>query len=164
MEEEDTRFSEFSEIRFYFNVGGCQAELASGPGLQGGQGQLPRSSEDADISPNEAADERADLRVEPAWSGAWDPGPVLTITHSWLAGMDHDGGTSVSNTVHACSATLLCPTLCDPMDCSPLGSPVHGISQERILEWVAITLSRGSSWPKDRARVSCISCIDRWML
>ena len=38
-----------------------------------------------------------------------------------------------------------CPTLCDPMDCSPLGSPVHGIFQARILEWVAIHFSRGSS-------------------
>ena len=39
----------------------------------------------------------------------------------------------------------LCPTLCDPMDCSPPGSSVHGIFQARILEWVAISFSRGSS-------------------
>ena len=38
-----------------------------------------------------------------------------------------------------------CPTLFDPMDCSPASSTVHGISQERILEWVAIPFSRGSS-------------------
>ena len=38
-----------------------------------------------------------------------------------------------------------CPTLCDPMDCSPSGSSVHAISQARILEWVAILPSRGSS-------------------
>ena len=38
----------------------------------------------------------------------------------------------------------LCLTLCDPMDCSPLGSSVHGILQARILEWVAIPFSRGS--------------------
>ena len=43
----------------------------------------------------------------------------------------------------------LCPTLCDPMDCSLLGSPVHGILQDRILEWVAIPFSRGSSQPRD---------------
>ena len=42
-----------------------------------------------------------------------------------------------------------CLTLCDPMDCSPPGSSVHGILQARILEWVAISLSRGSSWPRD---------------
>ena len=39
----------------------------------------------------------------------------------------------------------LCPTLCNPMDCSPPGSSVHGISQARILEWVSISFSRGSS-------------------
>ena len=38
-----------------------------------------------------------------------------------------------------------CPTLCDPMDCSPPCSSVHGILQARILEWVAISFSRGSS-------------------
>ena len=41
--------------------------------------------------------------------------------------------------------TQLCPTLDDPMDCSLPGSLVHGISQARILEWVAISFSRGSS-------------------
>ena len=49
-----------------------------------------------------------------------------------------------------------CPTLCDPMDCSLPGSSVHGIFQARILEWVAISFSRGTSWPRDRTRVSCI--------
>ena len=42
-----------------------------------------------------------------------------------------------------------CPTLCDPMDCSPPGSSVHGILQPRILEWVDIPFSRGSSQPRD---------------
>ena len=51
----------------------------------------------------------------------------------------------------------LCPTLCDPMDCSPLGFSVHGILQARILEWVAISFSRGSSRPTDRTWVSCIA-------
>ena len=46
-----------------------------------------------------------------------------------------------------CVCGQLCLTLCDPMDCSPQGSSVHGISQARILEWVAISFSRGSSWP-----------------
>ena len=40
-----------------------------------------------------------------------------------------------------------CPTLCDPVDCSPPGSYIHGILQARILEWVAISFSRGSSRP-----------------
>ena len=48
-------------------------------------------------------------------------------------------------------------TLCDPMDYSPPGSSVHGILQVRILEWVAISFSRGSSQPRDRTRVSCIA-------
>ena len=50
-----------------------------------------------------------------------------------------------------------CPTLCDPMDCSPPGSSVHGIPQARILEWVAISLFRGFSRPRDRTRVSGIA-------
>ena len=47
-----------------------------------------------------------------------------------------------------------CPTLCDPMDCSPPGSSVHGIFQARLLEWVAISFSSRSSQPRDRTRVS----------
>ena len=47
-----------------------------------------------------------------------------------------------------------CPTLCNPMDCSPPGSSVYGILQARILEWVAISFSRGSSPPIDRTLVS----------
>ena len=58
----------------------------------------------------------------------------------------------------ACSAAQFCPTLCDSLDCSPPGSFVHGISQARILEWVAISFSRGSSWLRDRSCVSCVSC------
>ena len=54
-----------------------------------------------------------------------------------------------------CSGIQSCPTLCDPMDYSPPSSSVHGILQARILEWVAISFSRGSSQPRDQ---SCISC------
>ena len=50
-----------------------------------------------------------------------------------------------------------CPTLCDPVVCSLPGSSVHGILQARILEWVAISFSRGSSRPRDRTRVSHIA-------
>ena len=46
--------------------------------------------------------------------------------------------------------------LCDPVDCSPPGSSVHGILQARILEWAAISFSRGSSRPRDRTQVSRI--------
>ena len=48
--------------------------------------------------------------------------------------------------------------LCDPMNCSSPGSSLHGIFQTRVLEWVAIPFSRGSSRPRDRAHVSCTSC------
>ena len=50
-----------------------------------------------------------------------------------------------------------CPTLCNPMDCSLLGSSIHGILQARILEWVAISFSRRSSQPRNQTQVSCIS-------
>ena len=48
--------------------------------------------------------------------------------------------------------------LVDPMDCSPPGSSVHGLLQARILEWVAILSSRGSSRPRNQTRISCCSC------
>ena len=53
-----------------------------------------------------------------------------------------------------------CPALCDPMDCSPPGSFVHGMLQARILKWVAMPSSRGSSQPRDPTHGSCrVSCI-----
>ena len=51
----------------------------------------------------------------------------------------------------------LCPTLWDPMDCSPPGSSVHGIFQARILELVAMPSSRGSSWLRNQTWVSCLT-------
>ena len=57
-----------------------------------------------------------------------------------------------------------CLTLCNPIDCSPLGSSVHGILQARILEWVAMPSSRGSSGPRDRTHVSWVSCTAKWIL
>ena len=50
-----------------------------------------------------------------------------------------------------------CPTLCDPTDCSLPGSSIHGIFQAIVLEWVAISFSRGSSRPRDQNRVSRIA-------
>ena len=57
-----------------------------------------------------------------------------------------------------------CPILCDPMDCSPPGSSIHGIFQARVLEWVAISFSRGSSWPRGWTQVSHIAgrCFTIW--
>ena len=49
------------------------------------------------------------------------------------------------------------PTLCDPMDCSLSGFSVHGIFQARVLGWIAISFSRGSSRPRNRTWVSHIT-------
>ena len=57
----------------------------------------------------------------------------------------------------SCVHAQLCHTLCDPMDCSTTGSSVRGILQARILEWVAIPVSRGPSQPRDQTQVSCIA-------
>ena len=54
------------------------------------------------------------------------------------------------------SVAQSCLTLCDPMDCCLPGSSVHGVFQTRVLEWVGISFSRGSSWPRNQ---TCISCI-----
>ena len=60
-----------------------------------------------------------------------------------------------------CLVAKSCPTLCDPTDSSLIGSSVHGFSQIRILEWIAISFSRGSSQLRDQ---TCIFCISRWSL
>ena len=62
-------------------------------------------------------------------------------------------------TVCVCVCAQLCPTLCDPMDCSPSSSSVHGILQARIVEWVAMPSCRGSSRPRDQTHISCLSCL-----
>ena len=69
--------------------------------------------------------------------------------------------------LHCCCCCLdskSCLTLWDPMGCSPPGSSVHGISQARTLEWVAISFSRVSSWPRDGAHISSLGrCVlSRW--
>ena len=63
----------------------------------------------------------------------------------------------------ACSVQS-CLTVCNPMDCSPPGSPVRGIFQARMLEWIAISSCRRLSQPRDRNCVSCISCVGRQIL
>ena len=57
--------------------------------------------------------------------------------------------------LYACLVAQSCPTLCDPTDCSLLGSSVHGIFQARIPEWVAVTSSRESSQLRDQTWVYC---------
>ena len=60
--------------------------------------------------------------------------------------------------------TQSCPTLCNPMDCSPPGSSVHGIVQARIPEWGAISSFGGSSQPRGQNCVTCVSCVGRQVL
>ena len=55
-----------------------------------------------------------------------------------------------------CSVTLSCPTLWEPLDYSPQSSPVHGISQARLLEWVASSFSGGYFSPRDRTHIYCV--------
>ena len=55
------------------------------------------------------------------------------------------------------SVTHSVVSLCDPTNCSLSGSCIHGILQARILEWIVVPFSRGSSWSRDRTQVSCIA-------
>ena len=70
-------------------------------------------------------------------------------------------GRTIFNAQFVVVVQSLCPTLCNPRDCSPPGSFVHGISQARTREWVAIASSRGSSWIRAQTHTSCTG---RWIL
>ena len=61
--------------------------------------------------------------------------------------------------LHCVLVAQLCLTLCDPMDCSPPHFSVQGILQARILEWIAMPFSKGSSLPRDQTNVSCTACM-----
>ena len=68
------------------------------------------------------------------------------------------GRKTVTNVLRVLANLLrLCLTLCNPMDCNPTDSSARGISQARILGWVAFFFSRGSSRPRNRTQVSCIA-------
>ena len=66
-------------------------------------------------------------------------------------------GYTLQSTCASAKSTQSCLTLCDPMDSSPACSSLHGILQARILEWVVIPFSRGSSQMRDWTQVSCIA-------
>ena len=85
------------------------------------------------------------------WRREWQPTPVFLPGE--FPGQRKMGYSSWSRKV-----TKLCLTLWDPMDCSPPGSSIYGISQAKILEWVAISFSGGSSWPRDQTCTLCGSC------
>ena len=84
-----------------------------------------------------------------------------TRSPAWwrISGYWHRVLKSFTSSVTACLCVQSCPTLCHPMDYSLPGSSVWGIFQARILEWLAISFSEGSSWPWDWTRISCVSCI-----
>ena len=81
------------------------------------------------------------------------PKDVLFIIEDWNAkvGSQETPGSEVKSEV-----AQSCPTLCNPLDCGLSGSSVHGIFQARVLEWTAISFSKGSSQPRARTLVSRI--------
>ena len=78
--------------------------------------------------------------------------------------MNHWCQKTTSLTIVCALNHLSCLTLCDPKNCSSPGSSVHGILQARILEWILIFFSRGSSWPRDWTHISHVSCVGRRVL
>ena len=79
---------------------------------------------------------------------------VLNINHVvWSNILD-----SVSHSHHIGKVSQSCPTLCNPMDCSPTSSSVHGVLQARILEWIAIPCSRGSSFQTQGLNLDFLHC------
>ena len=92
------------------------------------------------------------------WQGLGSGRGVGKGKVSWVTNPNLSYLVVISNTDCMRAKSLqCCLTLCDPMDYSLPGSSVHGILQWRILEWVAISFSRGSSQPRDQTWVSCIA-------
>ena len=103
------------------------------------------------------------------------PGALIQQVESWAAttfGPRTPLHSSLPVTNRQCLVTINrrclvaqpCLTLCNPLDYSPQSYPVHELFQARILEWVAISSFRGSSWPRDQTHISCVSCIsDRFL-
>ena len=89
----------------------------------------------------------------------WKLGPFTAVL---LPGQTSPWATKYKETM-VCACWVVSDS-CNSMDCSPPGSSVHGILQARVLEWVAISYSKGSSRLKDWTHVSCISSIGRWIL
>ena len=80
---------------------------------------------------------------------------VQEVAKSWTRLSDFLSSLCDTNCC-CCLVAKSCPTLCNPMDYSLPGSSVHGISQARILEWVAVSYSKGSSQSRDQTHISCI--------
>ena len=90
---------------------------------------------------------------------------LLILIHCWIkhrklkvwSNYSHGVGMFLVCSLWISEVAQSCPTLCHPMDCSLPGFFIHGIFQTRVLEWVSISFSRGSSRHKDRTQVSCIA-------
>ena len=94
------------------------------------------------------------------WQQRQSLGDATEARKSWGSVLPQSFRGSVTFVVrHLVTVSTLCLTLYDPVDCSLPCSSVHGISQARVLEWVAISLSRGPSRLRGR---TCISCIGWW--
>ena len=94
----------------------------------------------------------------------WDPvfisfvyRPRSGVTGSYDSSFFIFWGTSTMISIVLVLVAQLRPVLCDPTDCTLPGPSVHGILQPRIREWIAIPFARGSSWPRDWTRVSCVA-------
>ena len=87
---------------------------------------------------------------------------------NWGAGEGHNSTHKMLDEwiqrMNMCGFTQLCLTVWDLRDCSPPSCSVHEIIPARILEWVVILSSGGSSWPRDWTHISCVSCIGRQIL
>ena len=97
-----------------------------------------------------------------AWWATWSMGSQR-VGRDWATNTT----TTINFIITACCCVLShfsCVWLCNSMDCSPPGSSIPDILQARILEWVAMASSRGSSSPRDQTHVSYVSCIGRWVL
>ena len=94
------------------------------------------------------------------WFTKWETGIQTIILGCGKVENSGEWAINWTNELYICVCVLFTKsylTLCDPMNCSPPGSSVHGISKARILEWVAIRFSRGSFWPRYWTQVSCIA-------
>ena len=90
--------------------------------------------------------------------------PVRLLATPWTAAHQAPPSMGFSRQEYWSGVAQPYPTLCDPMDRRPPGSPVYRILQARILKWVVMPSSRGSSQPRNPTRISFISCIGRRVL
>ena len=99
------------------------------------------------------------------WSHLYEIIPLFFFLSHFFSDCDGQSDLrTIAVMVRVCSVAQSCTTLCDPMDCSPPGSSIHGILQSRILEGVVISSSRRSSQPKDQTPVSCVPRTGRLIL